>query len=196
MSNENCYASYLAKIRAYNQAKSSPCDTTPSPPCSQPETYHLPPPVVTYKLMCQTQMKNKQVVHLDTFSKSPSTLLCELPITTMNTNHRLRYIRVKLSAIIIDVSPDIAGRLYMAFDDEQGGMYNVCHEYTTSEPDKFSGVVQVEYYIPVQANTTRVVKLYATSNSSTCFISSNQGVYSNVFPVGPSYLTVEDVGVV
>lgn len=204
MTNENCYASYLARIRTQNH-RPSPCDTQlppsysqqfqtqlqPTPPQVQLPEHHM----LLYKLMCQTQMKNKHVMCLDTFSKTQNALLCEIPVTTINTSHhKTRYLRIRLSAIITDVSQDIVGRLYLAFTDDNGGTYNVCHEYITNEPNKFSGIVNVEFFFLVPTNSTRKIKLYATSNSQTCFVSSNQGVYSDSFPVGPSYLTIEDVG--
>lgn len=152
-----------------------------------------------YKFLCQTQIRNKPLFAANAFSVDPGALLCDLPFSVLSSavpgGHSHRFLRVHLSLVLTDASADRVGRLYLAFTGEHIGSYNVVHEYVTTDTDSFSGVLGVEYFVPVPVGGAGVLRLFIASSSDTCVISPASGCgYSSAFPAGSSYLSVEDVG--
>ena len=106
-----------------------------------------------------------------------------------------RYLKLYVSLNIVDPITNTAGHsIFFTIYDGNEPLYNYSFYYNRSNTGSYANTIYFELYTTVSANTNKEYNLYATSTSLSCNISSNVGIYSNINPVGPSYITIEDVG--
>lgn len=204
--NLNCYSNYLARIRAENYIQSLP-DCTPDTAINCPPEL---PPILSQSccgkgriVLGQSRIRNKKISEGTTFTNTPTNLICTIPFCAANPSCNCgicaqpkRLVCLSARLVVVDPTPDCVVHLFFSVYHGNNNVYNLCHEYTTGMSPNYSGTATFDVYLDIPANDTTAhqAKIYATSTSTTCFLSANQGAYSAAFPAGISFITVEDAG--
>jgi hypothetical protein len=206
------YTNYLARIRAHNYLASQPtCDTDEV--VNPPDPPQLPDMGATTctctkntgrTILAQSRIRNKPIVQGTTFDISSNSLLCKLPFISGTTSCPhcnpytsldKRLICISVRFLLSDVTPDCVGHVFLSVIHGNNNIYNLCHEYTTGPSNLFSGTIAFETYVDVPGpSATHNIFIHGTCTSATGAISADRGCYSDTFPAGMSYVTIEDAG--
>lgn len=188
------YTNYLARMRATNYLNSIP-DSIETPLNPPPITTDSSPPGI--HVLAQYRMKNKAIRPGNTFNISPESMLCILPFNP-GTLLEKRLFRISTQLILIDITPNCVGHLFLSITHQNNNVFNLCHEYTTGPSTFFSEILSFDTYIDFEPLSEPLsssnIAIHATCTSHTCAISVDRGPYSNSFPAGISTLTIEDLG--
>lgn len=202
------YTNYLARIRAHNYLASQPeCDTEPT--INDPPDVNTITPCTCSKaggrsILAQSRIRNKPIQPGTTFDLSPTSILCQLPFISGTTtcphcnpytsaDQRLFCISVRF--LITDTTPDCVGHVFLSIVHGNDTIYNLCHEYTTGPSNLFSGTISLDTYVDIPGpSASHTITVHGTCTSTSCVLSADRGSYSNSFPAGISYVTIEDAG--
>lgn len=197
------YGNHLSRIRAQNYAagisaikgNTVTIDTCNTCPQSPPIVQEIVRPV-GIQMLGQSRISNFHVHVGTTFEDSNISSVCCVPfMSTYVPPHTRRLIRVSASLVLVDPTPNRTGNLFLSLFLGGVNVYNLCEEYHTNTGSiQFTkSVLFVAYLdVPVSAENSEI-ELCATCSSDTCYFSASRGAYSQEFPVGLSYLSVEDV---
>jgi len=150
-------------------------------------------------IVAQTLIYNKKIIlHInEALEKDQNNIISGNTPFTILSQSKTRYIRINVSLIIVDPTPNICGKIFITIVDATNNNpnYNIATEYMTSTSNNFTKIISFEHYLTISANVLQNIYLFATATSNSCFISKNIGLYDDdLFPIGPSYLTITDIG--
>ena len=196
------YVNHLSRVRAQNYAtginsvkgRTVTIDTCSS--CPQQTPQPTLPNHIGIQMLGQYRISNYQVHVGTSFEDSDASSVCCVPFVPVQTlTHTKRLVRVTTSLIVIDPTPNRACHLFLSLFLSGGNVYNVCEEYNTSTSSQFSKTVRFDLYLDVPVTENKLeLELCATCSSDTCYLSASRGsAYTQTFPVGLSYLSIEDI---
>jgi hypothetical protein len=103
-----------------------------------------------------------------------------------------RYIKTHINLNVEDNSSSTANSLFLTLYDGSTLVNRFRKSYRNGS---YSNTINLYHYSKVDSNITKTYYLYGSSSTASLAVSGNSGTYDNTIQAPPSFITVEDVGI-